>query len=79
MGISVAAISTMAWETGQATVGPHSLELAASARRTLSNISRLTTVDRSRVGLKASGDSAGARLFGFSFFANFGTMSTGEN
>ena len=66
-------------EAGQATAAFHSLESAMSVGRTLSSISRLTIVDHSRAGSKASGDSVGAQFFTFFFFANFGAMSTGES
>ena len=55
---SVAVLSTEARDAGQTTVLPHSLKSAASAGRTLSMASWLSTNDRPTAGSMAGGGPA---------------------
>ena len=71
---SVAALSTEAQDAGQAAVLPHSLKLVASARRTLSMASSLSTRDRPMAGSTAKGGLAEDRGF-FPFSIRFGAMA----
>ena len=70
----MADLSTEARDAGQAAVPPHSLKLVASARRTLSMASSLSTHDRPTAGSTAKGGLAQDRGF-FPFSVWFGAMA----
>src|SRR3989337_1629410 len=70
---SVAVLSMEARDAGQATIPPHSLKLVASAGRTLSMASWLSTRDRPLAGSMAGGGLAEDRGF-FPFSVRFGAM-----
>ena len=74
----MAVLSIAVREAGQATVALRSLESAASAGRTLSIPSWLTTTDRSMVGSKTDGAWAEVRVIPFPFFSWLGAMATGR-
>ena len=72
---SVTILSKEAWDTGQAVVLLHSLNMEARAERTLAKASRLSISDRPTAGAIARGElDEGAGFFRFSFFV--GAMAT---
>ena len=68
-------LSIAAREAGQATVAFHSLKSKASAGRTLSIASWLSTTDRSMAGSKADNTWTEVWFFFFPFFFWFGAMA----